>query len=196
MKERSADLDNSVVGKRIDRASSVAYYENGITQSFFSCSKCDYDTIFAQKNGIVLLEIELAPNVPFLDYEKILKRAECKYWEEREMLLPPFLSIEIKEMPLTISETRRVKDLNKKPPLGKYQLKTLGFSDYRRNILDSEKTLWQQITDEKEFSAHLLENMNKKDNAQDYRAYIDWKEKLHKYLKIQLSNIWYEGDEC
>lgn len=194
MKERSVDFDDSIIVKRIDRASSIAYYENGFTQSFFSCSKSGYDKDFSQKSGIVLLEIELTPNNPFIDYEKTLKGEEYRYGEEREVLLPPFLNIEMKKISFTVSETRMIKDLYKNSPIGKYRIKTLGLLDYRRSNLDSEKVLWQQITAEKELAACLLENMHRKDKDQDYAKYINWKEKLHKYLKIQLSSIWYGGD--
>ena len=195
MKEKSIDFDSGVVGRRIERASSIAYYENGFTQSFFSCSKSGFDRTFAQKSDIVLIEMELVRNVPFIDYEKILSRREYKHWDEREILLPPFLNIEIIEIPLTVSETRRVKDLNKRPPQGKYRLKAVEFPDYRKSIFDSEKIIWQQIIEGKESAAHLLEMMNKRDKEQDYEEYTGWKEKLHQYLKIQFSNIWYGGDK-
>lgn len=195
MKEKSIDFDSGVVGRRIERASSITYYENGFTQSFFSCSKSGFDTTFARKRDIVLIEMELSRNVPFIDYEKILLKREYEHLDEREILLPPFLNIEMKEIPLTVSETRRIKDLNKRPPLGKYRLKAVEFPDYRKSILDSEKIMWQQISDGKESAAHLLEMMNKKDKEQDYEEYTSWKGKLHQYLKIQFSNIWYGGDE-
>lgn len=195
MKEKSADFDCGAVGRRIERASSIIYYENGFTQSFFFCSKNGFDSSFAQKSDIVLIEMELVGNVPFIDYEKILLRKEYKYWDEREILLPPFLNIEVAEIPLRVSETRGIKDLNKKPPLRKYRLKAIEFPDYRKSIVDSENIMWQQIIDGKEFVAHLLEMMNRKDKEQDYERYIGWKEKLHKYLKIQFSNIWYGGDD-
>lgn len=196
MKARKEAFDYRVTGKRVDRASSVVYYKNGFTQSFFSCSKCDdYDSAFARKNGIVLIEAELSPNIPFLDYNKILERNEFIYWDECEILLPPFLNIELQEIPLTASETRIVKDQNNKPPMGKYRLKTIQFPDYRRILLDSEKMLWQQIIDGKESTAQLLDKMNENDREQDYREYICWKEKLQAYLKIEFSRIWYGGDE-
>ena len=194
MKEKFDDFDSNMVGKRVERASSMAYYKNGFTQSFLSCSKGSYDEEFSKKSGIVLLEIEIAPNVPFVDYEKVLKKEEYKNLEEREILLPPFLNIEMTKIDIVASETRRIKDLYGKPPIGKYRIKTLGMADYRRSILESEEMLWQQIVAGKECAACLLENMNRKDENQDYTRYIEWKENLHKYLKIQLSKIWYGGD--
>lgn len=195
MKEEKGDFTDNVVGKRIERASSVIYYENGFTQSFFSSSKRDYESEFSRKNGIVLLETEITANVPFIDYEKILTRNEYKHWDEREILLPPFLHIEMNKVPLTAAETKKVRDLNRKPPIGKYRLKTIDFPDYRKSILDSEKALWQQITVGKEAAVYSLEKMNEGDKKQDYKEYISWKEKLQMYLKIQFSKIWYGGDE-
>lgn len=195
MKEEKGDFTDSVVGKRIERASSVIYYENGFTQSFFSSSKRDYESEFAWKNGIVLIETEITANVPFVDYEKILTRNEYKHWDEREILLPPFLHIEMNKVPLTAAETKKVSDLNRKPPIGKYRLKTIDFPDYRKSILDSEKVLWQRITEGKEAAAYSLEKMNEGDKEQDYKEYISWKENLQMYLKVQFSKIWHGGDE-
>ncbi|GFH89403.1 hypothetical protein IMSAGC002_00648 [Lachnospiraceae bacterium] len=195
MKEEKEDFTDSVAGKRIDRASSVMYYENGVTQSFFSSSKRGYDSEFAKKNGIVLIETKIISNVPFIDYEKILTQKEYKNWEEREILLPPFLNIEMEKVSLTKAETKKVKDLNKKPPLGKYRLTTIEFPDYRKRISDSERVLWQQIMQGKETAAGLLEKMNEGDKTQDYKEYLFWKQKLQIYLKILFSQIWYGGGE-
>lgn len=195
MRIRKETFDCHVIGRRIDRASSVVYYENGFTQSFFSCSKCGFDPEFSRKNGIVLIELQLSSNIPFIDYELVLESNEYTHWDEREILLPPFLNIEIEKIPLTATETRTIRDQNQKPPLGKYLLKTIKFPDYRKIILDSQKLLWQQIIDENESAAQLLEKMNEKEKEQGYRQYISWKEKLQKYLKIEFSNIWYGGSE-
>lgn len=193
MKEERSHFTNNMIGKRIDRASSVAYYEDGFTHSFFSSSKRGYDPEFSKKNGIVLIETEITSNIPFIDYEKILNWDEFKNWEEREILLPPFLSIVMKKMPLTAAETKGIKDINGKPPLGKYRLKAIDFPDYRKGISVSQKELWTQIMDGKETAALLLEKMNDGDNAQDYKEYILWKEKLQLYLKLQFSQVWYGG---
>ena len=193
MKEERSHLTNNVIGKRVDRASSVTYYEDGFTHSFFSSSKRDYDSEFSKKNGIVLIETEITPNVPFIDYEKILNCHEYKNIEEREILLPPFLSIEMKEIQLRAVETQNIKDLNGKPPLGKYRLKAIDFPDYRKGISASPQKLWAQIMDGKETAALLLEKMNDGDKEQDYKEYILWKEKLQLYLKLQFSQVWYGG---
>lgn len=194
MKERRGEFDHQVMGKRVERASSISYYEKGFTQSFFSCSKGGYDDDFSQKDGIVLIEVELIQDVPFLDYEKILIRDEYKHQEEREILLPPFLQVELEKVPLTASETKSVKDQNNCSPLGKYQLKGTAFPDYRNSISDLEQTLWEQIIAGKEAAACLLEKMNDKEKKENYELYVIWKEQLHAYLKLRFSDIWYGGD--
>ena len=167
----------------------------GLPNLFFSSSKRGYDSEFAKKSGIVLIETKIISNVPFIDYEKILTQKEYKNWEEREILLPPFLNIEMEKVSLTKAETKKVKDLNKKPPLGKYRLTTIEFPDYRKRISDSERVLWQQIMQGKETAAGLLEKMNEGDKTQDYKEYLFWKQKLQIYLKILFSQIWYGGGE-
>lgn len=195
MKENRMNVETCVVGKRIDRASSVSYYEKGFTHSFFSVSKCDYNSEFAHKNGIVLIETHITPNVPSIDYEKIFTCKDYKNLEEKEILLPPFLNIELREEALCPTKTKKVKDLNKKPPLGKYQLRTIAFPDYRKSIFDSEEVLWEQIMEGKSSAACLLEKMNEGDKEQDYKEYSSWKEKVQLYLKVRFSQIWYGGGE-
>lgn len=101
----------------------------------------------------------------------------------------------MEKVSLTKAETKKVKDLNKKPPLGKYRLTTIEFPDYRKRISDSERVLWQQIMQGKETAAGLLEKMNEGDKTQDYKEYLFWKQKLQIYLKILFSQIWYGGGE-
>lgn len=194
MKVKKEIFDYNVIGKRVDRVSSVLYYEKGFTQSFFSCSKREFDSEFAGKDGIVLIEVELTPDIPFIDYEKILASNVYSHWDELEILLPPFLNIKLEDVPLTAAETRRIKDKNKKPPLGKHRLKAINFPDYRKTISDSQELLWEQIIDKKKSAAKLLVKLNEK-KEEDYGEYICWKEKLQKYLKIEFSRIWYGGGE-
>ena len=40
---------------------------------FASCSKKDYDTKFADKNNVVLLEVEVSENSPYADYPEYVK---------------------------------------------------------------------------------------------------------------------------
>lgn len=193
MKEMRKNHVEAVTLKRVDRASSIRYYEAGFTQSFLSCSKSGYDCEFSKKNDIVLLEIELASDIPFIDYECALNRNEYMNANEREILLPPFLNIEINRTEFKPVETRIVKDKNGKPPLGKYKLKPIEFPDYRKSILGSIQDIWEKIIDGKEVAACLLEKMNDNDRKQDYSNYAKWKETLHTYLKLQFSDIWYGG---
>lgn len=193
--KKSRANDKAMIGKRVDRASSVIYYEAGFTQSFFSCSKGDYDDTFSKKNNIVLIEVEVTSNVPFVDYENVLAKSEYKYLDEREILLPPFLKIKLEEANLTPAETRRIKDQNGKLPLRKYRLQTIEFPNYCKIISESEDEVWKKIIDEKENAACLLEKMNQNDKDQDYREYERWKNNLQTYLKLKFSDIWYEGKE-
>lgn len=193
MKEMRKNYVETVTLKRVERASSIRYYEAGFTQSFLSCSKNGYDREFSKKNGIVLLEVELAPDIPFIDYECVLKGNEYMNANEREILLPPFLNIEINSTDFKSVETRIVKDKNGKRPLGKYKLKPIEFPDYRKSILDSIQDIREKIIDGKEVAACLLEKMNDNDREQNYNKYARWKETLHTYLKLRFSDIWYGG---
>ena len=58
--------------RRVDRRASLSEYEKGTTESFVSCSKGPYGTDFSKKNQVILLEIEIPENSPYVDYQQVL----------------------------------------------------------------------------------------------------------------------------
>lgn len=57
---------SSFRARRVDRKNSLNAYEKGCTQSFVSCSKGGYGTQFANKNQVILLEVEVSGESPYL----------------------------------------------------------------------------------------------------------------------------------
>ncbi len=80
--------------------------------SFFSAPKTSFQKDFAEKDGIILLEVYIPPHMPYLDLKKALG-VEYQSMEELEILLPPFVSITIQEETLQHIEKRRILGIKK-----------------------------------------------------------------------------------
>lgn len=111
---------SSFRARRVDRKNSLNAYEKGCTQSFVSCSKGGYGTQFANKNQVILLEVEVSGESPYIDFQQKLTEDEYIYYNEQEILFPPFLPLKIEELALTKGEKKMIKDMHNNPPVGKY----------------------------------------------------------------------------
>ena len=79
-------------------------YLKGHTESFVSCTNGEYDDEFASKNNIILLEIESLENTPYVDYQQVITMQEYCNYDEKEVLFPPFLSLNVSEIELTTKD--------------------------------------------------------------------------------------------
>ena len=118
-----------IIAKRIERDSSLALLKKGQTVSFFSASKRGYQQEFAKKDGIVLLEVHIMPNVPYIDFEKVLG-VEYQSIEEQEILLSPFVSVIVQEKTLLPVKQRKIQDIKKEIPRGKYRINMVKFPNF------------------------------------------------------------------
>lgn len=180
--------------RRVDRKKSLNAYEKGCTQSFISCSKKGYGTEFANKNQVILLEVEVSGESPYIDFQQKLTENEYIHYDEEEVLFPPFLPLKIEELVLTKREKKTIKDMHNNLPVGKYLIKPESFPDYRKIIKSSKEELYRRVIQGKEEAAICLEKMNEGDWCSDYQSYVDWKEDLHDYLKLLYSDLLYEND--
>lgn len=180
--------------KRVDRKASLNAYMKGYTESFVSCTKKNYMEEFANKNNVILLEIEAPGNSPYADYQQVVTEEEYSNYAEQEVLFPPFLSLNIEETELTKWE-RHIKDMHGHSPVGKYLLKMGGFPDYRKTITASKEELLDKIISTRNVAALSLKNMNAGMWENDYQEYVDWKDNLHNYLKLVYSDMWYGEKE-
>lgn len=103
---------SSFRARRVDRKNSLNAYEKGCTQSFVSCSKGGYGTQFANKNQVILLEVEVSGESPYIDFQQKLTEDEYIYYNEQEILFPPFLPLKIEELALTKGEKKMIKDMH------------------------------------------------------------------------------------
>lgn len=180
--------------RRVDRRASLSAYEKGTTESFVSCSKGPYGTDFSKKNQVILLEIEIPENSPYVDYQQVLAE-EYEKWDEQEVLFPPFLPVTIKEIDLSRREKLSIHDMHGNPPIGKYLLKMGEFPDYRKVISFSQKELLEKLLAGKAAATICLQKMNVGQWDEDFQEYVKWKEYLHAYLKLVYSDMWYGEKE-
>ena len=186
---------SSFRARRVDRKNSLNAYEKGCTQSFVSCSKGGYGTQFANKNQVILLEVEVSGESPYIDFQQKLTEDEYIYYNEQEILFPPFLPLKIEELALTKGEKKMIKDMHNNPPVGKYLIQPGSFPDYREIIKSSKEELYQRILQGKEEASLCLERMNAGDWCSDYRIYENWKKDFQDYLKLLYSDLWYENGD-
>ena len=186
---------SSFRARRVDRKNSLNAYEKGCTQSFVSCSKGGYGTQFANKNQVILLEVEVSGESPYIDFQQKLTEDEYIYYNEQEILFPPFLPLKIEELALTKGEKKMIKDMHNNPPVGKYLIQPGSFPDYREIIKSSKEELYQRILQGKEEASLCLERMNAGDWCSDYRSYENWKKDFQDYLKLLYSDLWYENGD-
>ena len=89
------------------------------TIAFTSTSKAGFLGDYTDKDGIVLMVFHLSPSILCLDLSAFLP--EYKKSGEAEILLPPQLIMESKEVPLSDTD-RTIVDMNGDPPRGKYEI--------------------------------------------------------------------------
>ena len=190
MCRKKEPMSSAVKVRRVDRKASLSAYEKGHTESFVSCSKGPYGTDFSKKNQVILLEIEIPENSPYVDYQQVLQKEYAK-WDEKEVLFPPFLPLDIEEIGLNKKEKLSIHDMHGNPPVGKYLLRLGEFPDYRKTITFSQEELLEKLLLGKDAAAICLQKMNAGQWDEDFQEYVNWKENLHDYLKLVYSDMWY-----
>lgn len=99
--------------------------------------------------------MEVSGESPYIDFQQKLTEDEYIYYNEQEILFPPFLPLKIEELALTKGEKKMIKDMHNNPPVGKYLIQPGSFPDYREIIKSSKEELYE-ITD----NAHVLAPKN------------------------------------
>ncbi len=180
-----------ITAKRVERKDSLELLKKGQTVSFFSGSKAGYSQSFAEKDGIVLLEIHVSPQVPYVDFEEALGE-EYKRIEEREVLLPPFVNISMEEAAMDRSSGKSVRDMDGRRPVGRYRLKTIDFSDSdpKSLVKESPDSIKNNLLEGREMAGETVEAMNRGEWERDFSAYISWKKHLREYLRYQFFLMW------
>ncbi len=177
------DREAEIVVRRVERQASVEMLKQGRTISFVSASKAGYSREFADKDGVVLLEIHAKPDVPYVDFEKVLGR-EYGRAEEREVLFPPFADFEMEEASMSSGERKSVRDKHNRPPMAKYRVEMKGGSGAAlRPELCLPGNTEGRLLGGKEAAARAVEAMMRGEWDNDFSDYILWKEQLQKYIR-------------
>ncbi|MBR2283254.1 MAG: hypothetical protein IJ874_02390 [Ruminococcus sp.] len=99
---------------RVERAADYAQMKSaGRTLSFTSTSTAGFLSAYQDRLGIALMEFEITPDCPCIDMAQALESYAKP--DEQEVLLPPFLGLNITELPLT-QEHMRITDAAGQPP--------------------------------------------------------------------------------
>ncbi len=123
---------------RVERLSDFLEIQKyGRTIAFTSTSLSPFLKEYGDKKGIVLLDFEIPEAIPCINFANALPHYEKT--QEAEVLLPPFITLQIEEVPLLQEETL-ILDQDKKSPVAKYKIKCTG--------IDEKVIASQPITDE------------------------------------------------
>lgn len=181
---------DTVYSKRIDRYDALNSFEYCHTISFTSTSKNDYNPEFSNKNGIILLEYEISPVTPHLDLFDVLQD-EYLHESEHEILLPPFIPIEITTCRLN-EKDMFIRDMRGDIPKGKYKIKTLPKSKNFFNSYDMKERYMEEVYDKDNLimASDEIDIMNKeRRNSNNLKHYIKWKENFINYMKCLFMDI-------
>ena len=185
------DSGEEIIVKRVERESSLEILKRGQTVSFFSTSRAGYSQSFAEKEGVILLEIHVTSDVPYVDFQEALGE-EYKRMEEREVLLPPFVDFSIQETAMDRASGKSVRDLDGRRPLGRYEIKAKGFSDSGWKPLGagSPERMRHDLLAGSHMAGEAVEAMNRGEWQQDFSAYITLKKQLREYLRERFFHMW------
>ena len=186
--------NTNIIAKRVERFSAKEEYEQKRTPSFVSASKAGYSETFSlSKDEVMLLEIQVPANVPYLELEVVLGE-DYKYRDEKEVLLPPFVEVSLQEQKLEQEDRRGIRDKNGKLPRGKYRIYAKAFPDFGTfdSVAAKDKML-SEVCSQKETVQKDLEAMSRGKWEKDFSEYIEWKARLQLYLKRIFSDMWYRG---
>lgn len=177
---------------RTERGISVEELKKGCTVSFTSTSKVNKPEKFlCKKVDLTLLYFEFPLNVPHLDFQEVLGK-DYLFAQQEEVLLPPFLEIELEELELT-KEEKQYRDANGRMPHAKYLVLIKGIQ--KRNFeFESEerKTL---TLERNQKSVEILKKLinNEKLTEAEKKEYCLWKEDFRAIIwnKFQIINQQY-----
>lgn len=192
------NCDERLYTWRKDRINSLSFFENGYNCCFLSSSLEDkVNPYFFKKSGLLLLEIDAPGKIEHLDMNKVLGE-DSKYPDEDEILFPPFLYFQKRELELTEVE-KGYKDCNSQPPKGKYEIKIYGsmisVEDYKNSVQENEMLyrLYEEIinTDSIDNAKKVFNTLSLGNIPQDdvIRKYDEWKKRIHSYLLLKFSKI-------
>ncbi len=145
-----------------------------------STSVSGFMNAYRDRRGIALMRFSLPENTPCcINISNSLPYYSKQ--EEAEVLLPPFMKLDIEEIPMTQKETE-ITDYDGKPPYVSCTVKTAGIEKYSGNI----PVLSYDGSEAGQRIYNALNN-NELPNKSDIELYSCWKSDLQKILHSMLA---------
>ena len=166
------------------------------TISFTSTSKKPYLKEYATKINLILLEFHIPAHTPRADMMELL--TDYAKPEEQEVLLPPWLPVELKEVSLS-DEEMTYRDYNDQPPKAKYIVEVTGDICYPLcdNTIKVEPTGCEAGK-----AVYDALNNGIEPDSEDIDKYLEWKAQFVRMVTILARGmklkdaISHEIDEC
>lgn len=172
---------------RTEREITLQLLNAGSTVSLTSTSrKPDLGNYFRKKDGLLILEFEISSDVPYVDVNAILG-SDNQFFEQQEILLPPFLKVKLSSQQLTEKE-RMYQDVNGNPPVGKYKVQV--FKEFQECKIDENKEslLRKYLFDQYQIenAVKVLERINlcQEIGKEEQEKYIRWKACFQELIKF------------
>lgn len=171
---KTADLSSERNAYRVERhADYEVMKQAGGTISFTSTSADGFLRNYADRIGIALMEFHIPSGIPCLPFSQVLKDGYLKT-SEKEILLPPGLSVSFAETPLS-EEEKTILDAEGNPPVLKCRARLTGFLPLAYEVFDPDDyTAFPAV------SRRVYEKLqqNQKPDPHDVSAYVSMKRKL------------------
>ncbi|MDE6034897.1 MAG: hypothetical protein K2G36_03200 [Ruminococcus sp.] len=171
---RKCHADSEIITYRVERhADFMPVLDKKHTISFTSTSKGGFPDAYRDRKGITLIKFIISGNVPCIDVAEVLGFYAKP--EEKEILLPPFMRLNLTEIPLTTGELS-ITDSAGKSPVNSYKAvcHTLNTRERTGNISDN-KGAGQRV--------YNALNNGLIPDRQDVEIYTQWKKILQAIYK-------------
>lgn len=170
---------------RTERGISIEELKKGYTVSFTSTSKSvKPDTFLTKKSDLTLLEILFPTDTWQLDLEEILG-ADNLYPQQKEILFPPFMRLEIREIELDEQEKEIYKE---KLPQKKYIVEIKNELVIKPDFIKTEEWL-TAVGNER--AAELLDKLIKNEtlSKEEIDDYCNWKKAFQSKVKSKFKAV-------
>ncbi len=173
---RKSIIEEDILTYRVERLSDYnSIRRNSSTVSMTSTSTAGFLNEYRDRRGIALMKFSLTENQSYcIDIGKILSYYAKS--EEAEILLPPFMKLDISEIPLTENEMR-ITDCDNNSPQVSCNVKLSGIEKYSGNIPELSANGSQ--AGQRVYNAL---NNGKLPDKEDIEHYSHWKNDLQKIL--------------
>lgn len=141
---------------------------------------------FRKKRELTILDILYPTNVPHIDFQEVLGD-EYLFKNQKEVLFPPFLNIELEKIELS-QEEKEYKDIDNKPPHAKY---IVSIKEIRRNQETESKNAKSLGKERNVFASQVLQKLINKEKIsnKEKEKYLIWKKDVRAAIWKEFKKI-------